>query len=226
MAEQNVFDHLGGPSAPSSAQSVPSRSPLGGVIIPAKPEKPNAPPSGYEPDPNKPGSLRPMPGGPADKPSKVLPENSAQKLTDDVNQVDAISRALNGFQDDYAGSIFTSAESLLQGLNADMGTPGQRNWWADFKSSDNVIRNTLFGASLTPGEKSSYEQTTVTPSMDPKTIKENLQKRLGIVQKATQRRYNRLKAADYNIEEIDAIIGEVPIFGEVTSVSKVKYLLT
>ena len=43
MAEQNVFDHLGGPSAPSSAQSVPSRSPLGGVVVPAKPEKPDTP---------------------------------------------------------------------------------------------------------------------------------------------------------------------------------------
>lgn len=41
MAEQNVFDHLGGPSAPSSAQSVPSGSPLGGVVVPAKPEKPD-----------------------------------------------------------------------------------------------------------------------------------------------------------------------------------------
>jgi len=186
----------------------------GGVILPGKPEKPREAPSGYEPDPNKPGSLRPIPGGPADKPSKVLPEGSAQKLTDDINQVDALSRAINGFQDDYAGSMFTSAESLLQGWNSDIGTPGQRNWWADFKASDNIIRNTLFGASLTPGEKSSYEQTTITPSMDPKTIKENLQKRLEIVQAAAQRRYNRLKAAGYNPEEIDAIVGEVPIFGK------------
>lgn len=185
-----------------------------GVVVPKAPEKPREAPSGYEPDPNKPGSLRPIPGGPADKPSKVLPEGSAQKLTDDINQVDALSRAINGFQDDYAGSMFTSAESLLQGWNSDIGTPGQRNWWADFKASDNIIRNTLFGASLTPGEKSSYEQTTITPSMDPKTIKENLQKRLEIVQAAAQRRYNRLKAAGYNPEEIDAIVGEVPIFGK------------
>ena len=193
--------------------SVPT--PTTGVYsLPKAPDKPKESPSGYEPDPNKPGSLRAIPGGPADKPSKVLPEGSAQKLTDDINQVDALSRAINGFQDDYAGSMFTSAESLLQGWNSDIGTPGQRNWWADFKASDNIIRNTLFGASLTPGEKSSYEQTTITPSMDPKTIKENLQKRLGIVQAAAQRRYNRLKAAGYNPEEIDAIVGEVPIFGK------------
>lgn len=211
MAEQNPFAHLN--VQPAAAPQPQDGRPVG-VVVPKAPEKPREAPSGYEPDPNKPGSLRPIPGGPADKPSKVLPEGSAQKLTDDINQVDALSRAINSFQDDYAGSVFTSAENLLQGWNSDIGTPGQRNWWADFKSSDNIIRNTLFGASLTPGEKSSYEQTTITPSMDPKTIKENLQKRLGIVQAAAQRRYNRLKAAGYNPEEIDAIVGEVPIFGE------------
>lgn len=188
----------------------------GGVILPGKPEKPEKPdyPSGYEPDPMNPGRLRAIPGGPADKPSKMLPEGSAQKLTDDVDQVDALSRALNGFNDDYAGSMFSSAESLLQGWNSEIGTPGQRNWWADFRSSDNIIRNKLFGASLTPAEQAAYDRTTITPSMDPKTIRENLQKRLGIVQKAAQRRYNRLTAAGYNPEEINAVVGEVPIFGE------------
>lgn len=38
----------------------------GGVILPGKPEKPEKPSAGYEPDPNKPGSWRPIPGGPAD----------------------------------------------------------------------------------------------------------------------------------------------------------------
>lgn len=187
-----------------------------GVEIQPEPKAPEKPdyPSGYEPDPMNPGRLRAIPGGPADKPSKMLPEGSAQKLTDDVDQVDALSRALNSFNDDYAGSMFSSAESLLQGWNADIGTPGQRNWWADFRSSDNIIRNKLFGASLTPAEQAAYDRTTITPSMDPKTIRENLQKRLGIVQKAAQRRYDRLTAAGYNPEEINAVVGEVSIFEE------------
>jgi len=195
---------------------LPAQEARQGVVIPEKPKEPEKPdyPSGYEPDPMNPGRLRAIPGGPADKPSKMLPEGSAQKLIDDVDQVDALSRALNGFNDDYAGSMFSSAESLLQGWNSEIGTPGQRNWWADFRSSDNIIRNKLFGASLTPAEQAAYDRTTITPSMDPKTIRENLQKRLGIVQKAAQRRYNRLTAAGYNPEEINAVVGEVPIFGE------------
>jgi hypothetical protein len=144
-----------------------------------------------------------------EKGPKLFPEKAADTLTDDVNQVDALSRALRGFNDDFAGSAFTSAESLLQGWNSDIGTPGQRDWWADVKSSDNIIRNKLFGASLTPGEQQAYEQTTITPSMDGTEIKKNLLRRLGIVQKATQRRYNRYIAAGYDPAQIDATIGDV-----------------
>ena len=144
-----------------------------------------------------------------EKGPKLFPEKAADTLTDDVNQVDALSRALRGFNDDFAGSAFTSIESLLQGWNSDIGTPGQRDWWADVKSSDNIIRNKLFGASLTPGEQQAYAQTTITPSMDGTEIKKNLLRRLEIVQKATQRRYNRYVAAGYDPAQIDATIGDV-----------------
>ena len=221
-AQENWWDSSPIVAKPNQMQQVGNN-----VYVPPVPEKPEKPeetfrtmtqeeatasgldPTGVYQISNTSGKMTRLEA--PNKAAKVLPENSAQKLTDDVNQVDALNRAINGFNDDYAGSVFTSAESLLQGLASDVGTPGQRNWWADFKASDNVIRNTLFGASLTPGEKSSYEATTITPSMDPKIIKENLQKRLGIVQKATQRRYNRLNAAGYNKEEIEAIVGDVPI---------------
>ena len=144
-----------------------------------------------------------------EKGPKMFPEKAAETLTDDINQVDALSRALRGFNDDFAGSAFTSIESLLQGWNSDIGTPGQRDWWSDVKASDNIIRNKLFGASLTPGEQQAYEQTTITPGMDGVEIRKNLIRRLGIVQDATQRRYNRYIAAGYDPAQIDATVGDV-----------------
>lgn len=146
-----------------------------------------------------------------EKPAKTFPENAANKLTEDVGQVEALSRALNGFQDDFAGSFLAGAESALQGVGLDFGmaTPGQRNWWADFNSTDNIIRNKLFGSTLTDGEKAAYLATTIAPSSDPKIIKENLQKRLDIIKKATERRYNRYIAAGYNPAEVDATVGDV-----------------
>ena len=146
-----------------------------------------------------------------EKPAKTFPEGAANKLTEDVNQVEALTRALGGFQDDFAGSFLTGAESALQGAGLDFGmaTPGQRNWWADFNSTDNIIRNKLFGSTLTDGEKAAYLATTIAPYTDPQIIKENLQKRLDIIKKATERRYNRYIAAGYNPAEVEATVGDV-----------------
>lgn len=144
-----------------------------------------------------------------EKGPKLFPESAAEKLTDDIGQIDSLSRALNNFDPNFAGSAFTSIESLLQGWNSDIGTPGQRDWWSDVKASDNIIRNKLFGASLTPGEQQAYLQTTITPSMDPIEIQKNLKRRLEIVQAATQRRYNRYMAAGYDPAQIDATVGDV-----------------
>ena len=140
---------------------------------------------------------------------KPLREGDAQKLTNDVSSVESIERALNSFQDDFAG-LTADVENVVQGVTG-MGTPGQRDWWADFRATDNQIRNELFGASLTAGEKSAYSATTITPRMSPEEIKRNLSRRLEIARKATARRYNRLNAAGYNPDEVSAIVGEVDI---------------
>lgn len=140
---------------------------------------------------------------------KNLSEATATKLEDDITQVDALQRSLSSFNPDFAGSIFTTPESLIQGWAPGMGTPGQRDWWADINTTDNIIRNKLFGASLSAGEKAAYQATTIRPSMAPEEIKRNLSRRLEIIQKATERRYNRLNAAGYNPAEIDAIVGDV-----------------
>jgi hypothetical protein len=215
MAQTNPWE------LPVAGGAAPADQPRG-VVIPKEPEKPDETfstltpqqaaaegldPTGVYQRSNTTGKISRLEG--PEKGPKLFPEKAADTLTDDVNQVDALSRALRGFNDDFAGSAFTSIESLLQGWNSDIGTPGQRDWWADVKSSDNIIRNKLFGASLTPGEQQAYAQTTITPSMDGTEIKKNLLRRLEIVQKATQRRYNRYVAAGYDPAQIDATIGDV-----------------
>jgi hypothetical protein len=61
-------DATAGPSA--AASTAPSAPPGYRVLIPAGP---GSPPSGYEADPSKPGALRPIPGGPADKGTSAAP---------------------------------------------------------------------------------------------------------------------------------------------------------
>jgi hypothetical protein len=140
---------------------------------------------------------------------KSLPETAAKRYEDSVSIYARLKSAQGGFQDEYAGNTFTGGlENWAQSLNSNLGTPGQRQWWADFTTLDNQIRNELFGATLTPSEQAAYARTTIGPQMDPKIIRENLREREEIVRKALQRRTDFLKKSGYNAEAIDALAGE------------------
>ena len=217
MAQTNPWE------LPVAGGAAPADQPRG-VVVPKEPEKPEEKfvtltpkqaaierldPTGVYQRSTTTNKISRLEG--PEKPAKTFPEGAANKLTEDVGQVEALTRALGGFQDDFAGSFLAGAESALQGVGLDFGmaTPGQRNWWADFNSTDNIIRNKLFGSTLTDGEKAAYLATTIAPSSDPQIIKENLQKRLDIIKKATERRYNRYIAAGYNPAEVEATVGDV-----------------
>lgn len=135
-----------------------------------------------------------------------LPDGAAKRLEDQVGIYASLKRATGGFKDDYAG-IGSSVENAVQGLTG-LGTAGQRDWWANFRSTDNQIRNELFGAALSSGEQRAYEATTVTPSMAPSEIKANLERRESIIRDALSRRTAYLKANGYKPSAVDALLGE------------------
>lgn len=166
------------------------------------------PPSGYRYKAD--GTLEVIPGGPADKPRyRAMRQGDATHLESDVQAYSYLKEALGGFQDDFAGNgldILGEGENWAQGYLG-IGTPGQRDWWANFRTADNLIRNQLFGASLTSGEKSAYNQTTVSPGMAPAQVRANLARRVEIARTALARKVARLKAAGYNPDEIDAATG-------------------
>lgn len=151
------------------------------------------------------GTLEKIPGAPGSG-GKPLPDTAAKRVEGDVGQYSTLSSALSTFKDDFAGNTMTGGlENTVQGLYSGFGTEGQRNWWADFQRTDNAIRNDLFGATLTPSEQRSYENTTITPSMDPKIIRENLKKRSDIIESALDRRHRFLIANGYDKDAVDVL---------------------
>lgn len=140
---------------------------------------------------------------------KPLREGDGNKLTANVSTYEALKGAYQSFQPNYAGNTITGdLENWAGALNSSWATPGQRDWWANFRQTDNIIRNSLYGASLTDGEKRAYDSTTIQPSMDPKVIQQNLARRAEIVRRAVARQVNRFKVS-YNNDEIDAITGSL-----------------
>jgi len=140
---------------------------------------------------------------------KPIPAWAATPYEQQIGVLAGVSRGLDSFKDDYAGNSITGGlENDIQSRFSSFGSPGQRDWWAQFGSTDNVIRNDLFGATLTDSEKAAYAATTVTPAMDPKEVRLNLQSRRDILESAMKRRTNFLKAQGYSKEAIEALAGE------------------
>ena len=170
----------------------------------AKQNEPDKAPSGYRYTAD--GNLEPIPGGPAtaSREGGAIPVSAATVAREYVGQYTDLERALNTFQDDFAGNLVGGLENTTEAYFG-IGTPGQSEWWADFRATDNLIRNSLFGASLTQGEKSAYNATTITPGMRPDKVRANLQRRAEIVRNALAREKEFYLANGYKPEAVDAL---------------------
>lgn len=129
-----------------------------------------------------------------------------------VSGYENVSTLLRRFKDDYTGAgiaLPTQAETALQKRFSGFGTPGQANWWQSASVLDMIERNRFFGASLTQGEKDAWQATTISPSMDPAIIRENLRRRQEIVEKALGRSVATLRAGGYRPAQIEAALGAV-----------------
>lgn len=146
---------------------------------------------------------------------KPMPAWAANPYEKNIGIYAGLAGAANSFNDDFAGNTITGGlENTIQGVSSSFGTEGQRDWWAAFRQNDNIIRNELFGATLTPSEQAAYAATSINERMDPKEIRRNLGTRQEIVRKALTRKTNFLKAQGYSNEAIEALAGEfAPEFG-------------
>lgn len=245
MAQDNIFGHLLPASpAPTRQPAMPSQDP---IVRRADPYRDNAEQRAqqdqrYQAEANARAAAADAraaaaaeraaaewrakfnPDGTPKKPEgggKALPDSAAKRIEGGVSNFSALSGALAGFQDDYAGNTVTGGlENTIQGAFGSFGTPGQRDWWANFQATDNVIRNDLFGATLTPSEQRSYLNTTVEPSMDPKEVRRNLKRRTDILRRALDRQRRFMVANGYNqdavnilyepITAMEALSGDVP----------------
>lgn len=141
--------------------------------------------------------------------TRVLSSTDRKELEGNIGNYAALKNSGSSFNDDFSGNTLTGGlENSIQSLNSGFGTPGQRDWWSNFRATDNQIRNTLFGSALTDSEKRAYEETTISERMDPKIIRENLAHRAEIIRGALARRNAYFKKGGYDTEAIDALTGE------------------
>jgi len=211
-------------SAPTTA------APRGGPVYgpPPKPAAPPAPPTPFQVEDQQfqredqqaqreaqererirfeaeydPATGRKRPNGGAGRP---LPDATTKRIEAGIGAFSSLVASQAGFNDEYAGNTITGgAENTIQGMFSDFGTPGQRDWWANFRTLDNQIRNDLFGATLTPSEQAAYASTTIDPSMDPAEIKRNLDRRVGILRDALSRQQRFMVANNFDEDAVNIL---------------------
>jgi hypothetical protein len=145
----------------------------------------------------------------SDDTGKAVPLGWGKPYEAQIGIYSGLARSVDNFQDDFGSNTLTGGiENTLQGLYSGLGTEGQRDWWAQFRQNDNVIRNQLFGATLTPSEQAAYAATSINERMDPAEIRRNLKSRREIVRGALSRKTAFLRAQGYSGEAIDALAGE------------------
>jgi hypothetical protein len=147
----------------------------------------------------------------------AIPQGAFEKADTYVGQYSSLRGSLETFQDDFAGNTVTGDLENFAQRKLGTGTPGQNQWWANFRALDNSIRNDLFGATLTPSEQRAYAQTSIDPSMDPKIIRENLKARSDIIEAALRRRKDFYLKNGYRPEAVNAIFSPLASGGVKTA---------
>lgn len=154
------------------------------------------------------GNLEPIPGGPAERGimGNSIPQSTYERANAEIGFFVTMQNALDSFEDDFGGNLLGGVENTLQAYSpVPIGTPGQSEWWANFKGLDNQIRNDLFGSALTATEKKAYSDTTVEPGMNPEKIRDNLQRRRDILRGALNRRREFYIANGFKPDAVNAI---------------------
>lgn len=144
--------------------------------------------------------------------NKPLPTAVSNKIDAQATTYINTKNLIDTFSDSYGNQdpagVGKGGDFLvtMKGLFGDNDQTYQ--WWTAQKSRDALVRNNLFGASLTPGEQASWSKLTVNPNMSAATIKGNLLQQAEIERKALLRQSNALMASGYSTDVIEAYLGD------------------
>jgi hypothetical protein len=143
------------------------------------------------------------------KDSGILEKNSTQLFQ--------VETAIADFKPEYAGKTF-GGEALMAATRVApdrITSPELRNaaaWWSSYDRYKNVVRNELFGASLTANEQEAFNKADINPNMSPELIKKNLALQQKILRVANARKAATLVAGNVNPEQV-SIAGSIDFTG-------------
>jgi hypothetical protein len=87
---------------------------------------------------------------------------------------------------------------------------GQAEWWMQYQAWKSKVRNELYGAALTPGERADFDKQEVSPSDGPDVVRNKLARQQEIVKSAIAKARDGYVAQGKSRKAIDAALGFTP----------------
>ncbi len=132
---------------------------------------------------------------------KPLPTKEIDKITGFDESLGTQTRLMETFQDNFGGykSDVVGGLANTVGSKFDKGLQAQSEWWAAHEANDNVMRNKLFGASLTAGEQAAWDRTSIKPGMSASMIKNRMKERADLINAQRNTTIGNLGKGGYNV---------------------------
>lgn len=147
-----------------------------------------------------------MDGTLSPKPFRTLPTKAADQLATMGGNLDTYERLTSTFKPEYVGRPLVGG-AAIQASKIGIGDPAMGDWWADYQSMVNAVRNEMFGAALTDTERAEFEKAMITPGMTPELAQRNLQRQVALLNTGSSRLANSLKNQGYAPGAIEAQLG-------------------
>lgn len=146
-----------------------------------------------------------------------LPANTKVQVANQLREYEALKGLGKSFRDEFAGGgpLGKMATTAYQKVGSwgSQGMQDDAQWWANFDKFVNLPeRNRLFGQTLTHYEQQSWNQAQyLNPRTDPKRVREQIDRMLGVYEAWLGRQRESLVADKYDPQAVDALFtGEAP----------------
>jgi len=107
-----------------------------------------------------------------------LPMSAINKLSTQEGAAVTFADLISSFRDELAGTFATAAFENTMGKYQPLGVgkkfAAQSNWWQNYNTQKNILRNELFGSALTKTEKEAFDAANITEGMEPGQIRNKL----------------------------------------------------
>jgi hypothetical protein len=150
---------------------------------------------------------------------KPLTKGDTDRLEELRGQKDSFTELGATFKREFAGGgplgTAAVAKDAVMGSLASKEGQERAAWWANFaKWVDLPERNKTFGASLSAGEKASWESAkNIKPGNDPELIEKQIKKMNEVIDAVAKRRGRSLAKGGYSLESIEEYTGPLGLDG-------------